>query len=131
MWFRKEQGQAMVEFALVLPILILLICGIIDFGWIFGNQLLANNASREAARSCAINADLSQSDLETLAEEVVTNRAATLCDLCPVSVAVADETSADGISVTVTCDLPILTPLTSTVLGATYPIEATSIMRKE
>lgn len=44
----------MVEFALVLPILLLLIGGIIDFGWIFHNQLAANNASREAARFIAI-----------------------------------------------------------------------------
>lgn len=51
---KKETGQAMVEFALVLPILLLFIGGIIDFGWIFYNQLSANNASREAARFIAI-----------------------------------------------------------------------------
>ncbi|HBC32331.1 MAG TPA: hypothetical protein DC024_13950 [Clostridiales bacterium] len=51
---KKESGQAMVEFALVLPILLLLIGGIIDFGWIFHNQLATNNASREAARFIAI-----------------------------------------------------------------------------
>ena len=51
---KKENGQAMVEFALVLPILLLFIAGIIDFGWIFHNQLAANNASREAARYIAI-----------------------------------------------------------------------------
>jgi uncharacterized protein (UPF0333 family) len=35
---KNEKGQAMVEFALIVPLLILLLCGIIDFGWIFGNQ---------------------------------------------------------------------------------------------
>lgn len=51
---KKENGQAMVEFALVLPILLLFIGGIIDFGWVYYNQLSANNASREAARYIAI-----------------------------------------------------------------------------
>lgn len=51
---KKENGQAMVEFALVLPLLLLLVGGIIDFGWIFYNQISANNASREAARYIAI-----------------------------------------------------------------------------
>jgi uncharacterized protein (UPF0333 family) len=51
---KKENGQAMVEFALVLPILLLLVAGIIDFGWLFYNHLSANNASREAARYIAI-----------------------------------------------------------------------------
>ena len=49
-----EKGQAMVEFALVLPILILLLCGICEFGSIFSNQILANNACREAARYAAV-----------------------------------------------------------------------------
>lgn len=35
-WFkRKEEGQAMVEFALVFPILLLLLLGILEFGHIF------------------------------------------------------------------------------------------------
>lgn len=51
---KNENGQAMVEFALVFPILILLVGAIIDFGWIYYNQLTANNASREAARYIAI-----------------------------------------------------------------------------
>jgi hypothetical protein len=51
---KKETGQAMVEFALILIPLFLIIGGIIDFGWIFHKQLLANNACREAARYVSI-----------------------------------------------------------------------------
>lgn len=47
---RKEEGQAVVELALTLPILIMILCGIIDFGWIFTNQNIIDNASREGAR---------------------------------------------------------------------------------
>lgn len=44
----------MVEFALVLPILVLLLCGICEFGSIFSHQILANNACREAVRYAAV-----------------------------------------------------------------------------
>lgn len=51
---KSEKGQAMVEFALVLPVLLLIIAGIIDFGWVFHQQVIANNASREAARYASV-----------------------------------------------------------------------------
>lgn len=41
---RKESGQAMVEFALVFPVFLLLLCGIIDFGWLGYQQLLFESA---------------------------------------------------------------------------------------
>jgi Flp pilus assembly protein TadG len=131
MWFRKERGQAMVEFALVLPLLMILLCGIVDFGWIFGNQLQANNACREAARACAIQSELPQSELQQLAETVISDRADTLCGFCPVFVTVSQEPDTDGISVSLTCQLPLLTPVTSRVIGSTYTIHAKTVMRAE
>ncbi|MCR5835852.1 MAG: pilus assembly protein [Lachnospiraceae bacterium] len=44
----------MVEFALVLPILIALVCGIMDFGWLFFNYLSLQNATREGARRACV-----------------------------------------------------------------------------
>jgi len=47
---KKEDGQAVVELAITLPILIMILCAIIDFGWIFTNQNIIDHASREGAR---------------------------------------------------------------------------------
>lgn len=52
---KKENGQSAVEFALVLPILLLIVCGILDFGWLFYNQLSVENACREGARVGCVN----------------------------------------------------------------------------
>lgn len=52
---KNEKGQAMVEFALLLPILLILLLGIIDFGWLFYNQLALNNSCREGARFAVVN----------------------------------------------------------------------------
>ena len=49
-----KKGQALVEFALILPILVLLLCAILDFGWLIGNQLLATYGCREGARYGAV-----------------------------------------------------------------------------
>jgi len=46
-----EKGIAIVEFALVLPLLITLIFGSIEFGLIMYNKQVITNASREGARA--------------------------------------------------------------------------------
>ena len=54
--FRKnEKGQGLVEFALILPILLLLLVAIVDFGWMIFVKTNLNNADREGARTYAVN----------------------------------------------------------------------------
>jgi Flp pilus assembly protein TadG len=47
---RRTAGQSLVEFALMLPILVLLLVGVFDLGRAFQVMITLNNASREAAR---------------------------------------------------------------------------------
>ena len=47
---RDEEGQNLVEFALLLPILMYVLMGIIQFGFIFAAYLTLNNSVREGAR---------------------------------------------------------------------------------
>ena len=49
-----ERGASALEFALVLPVLITLVFGIIGFGVLFAQQLSLSNASRQAARFGAV-----------------------------------------------------------------------------
>ena len=48
---RGAAGVAAVEFALVLPVLILILLGIIDFGLMMYDKAMITNAAREAARA--------------------------------------------------------------------------------
>jgi Flp pilus assembly protein TadG len=49
---RKDQsGSSMVEFALVLPLLMILLLGIMEFGLVLYDKAIITNASREGARA--------------------------------------------------------------------------------
>ena len=52
--FGREDGQAFVEFAIVLPILVLLVFGITQFGLAFRNYLAITDAARVGARAAAV-----------------------------------------------------------------------------
>ena len=45
-----ESGAELIEFALVLPLLLLIVLGIIDFGFLFQRYEVITNAAREGAR---------------------------------------------------------------------------------
>lgn len=60
---KNEDGQAMIEMALILPILLLLIMGIIEFGFLFSTRINMNNVVRQAVRTAVVST-ASESDLE-------------------------------------------------------------------
>jgi Flp pilus assembly protein TadG len=51
---RDEQGQTMTEFALVLPVLALLLFGVMQFGILFNNYITLTDAVRAGARKAAV-----------------------------------------------------------------------------
>jgi Flp pilus assembly protein TadG len=51
---RRENGQSMLEFILVMPIFFFMIFLIIDFGWLFYNYVSVENAARSAAREACV-----------------------------------------------------------------------------
>ncbi len=54
----SETGQSVVEFALVLPVLLLILLGIIQFGAVFNSLITLNAAAREGARLMAAESSL-------------------------------------------------------------------------
>lgn len=53
----RSRGAAVVEFALIMPILILLVFGIFEFGRAYNAKVTLTHAAREAVRDYTINGD--------------------------------------------------------------------------
>ncbi|HEX9379506.1 MAG TPA: TadE/TadG family type IV pilus assembly protein [Gaiellaceae bacterium] len=56
---KNERGQTMTEFAFVLPILLVVLFGIIQFGIIFNNYVALTDAARAASRKGAVSRNAS------------------------------------------------------------------------
>lgn len=54
---RSDKGAAAVEFALIIPALLLILFGIIEFSRLYNEQISLSNAARSAARVMAIGND--------------------------------------------------------------------------
>jgi hypothetical protein len=50
----KENGASLIEFALLMPLLLLLVLGIIEFGWLFSQNNDVKHGAREGARAAAV-----------------------------------------------------------------------------
>jgi Flp pilus assembly protein TadG len=64
---KNEQGQAVVEFAVILPVLLLILFAILQFGVVFNNYIQVTAAAREGARKAAVSRTLGTSAAETAA----------------------------------------------------------------
>ncbi len=131
---RREDGQAMLEFALILPIFLLILCGIIDFGWLFYNQLALNNICREGARYAVVNTAEDHSTDDILRH--IDNYIESTYVLGDVDVSVTYSRPLDPVGGDVTVyaekEFKYLTPVISTVTGkATRPLIAEVIMKVE
>lgn len=125
MKIKNEEGQAMVELAITLPILLLIVCGIIEFGWIFSNQLMINNSSREGARYAITVANKSNAT-QLITEKVMQTLPAGTTG----NVSVCVNISSDGeAKVTVVRMLTALTPVGSLLFsGQTHDLTSSTTM---
>jgi TadE-like protein len=59
---RRDRGQAMVEFALILPVFLLLVVGMLEFARAWNLHQVMTDAAREGARRLVLNADTCATD---------------------------------------------------------------------
>ena len=58
----KERGANLVEFAILMPLLMLLILGTVEFAWLFSQNLDVRHGAREGARLAAVNHPVGPTD---------------------------------------------------------------------
>jgi len=123
-----------VEFALVLPVILLIVLTGIDFGRVFLGWVNLNNTARIAANYAAANAPLlSVGNPAALAtyRQLVQNDADTInCELPnpipPPTYPSGTSLGSDAV-VAITCEFGILTPVVSAVLNSPIDVSASSV----
>src|SRR5258708_19189293 len=73
--WRDREGSALVEGALVVPILCRLVFGVFEFSWLFYQQHLISTGIRDAARYIARNANPNDVTIQTGAKNLATTGA--------------------------------------------------------
>ena len=124
----SKRGQAMVEMALALPLIIMLIMGTIEFGRLFHSYLLVSNASREGARIAVTGVDNS----------VITSRindvTASLDSSKVIIISPNDadlRVSAVPVTVTINYNHSIVTPVFESILPNPITLTSSTSMRME
>lgn len=124
----NKKGQSMVEMALILPIIIMLFMGMVEFSRIFGSYLLVTHASREGARLASIG----KTD-----EEIRTNVTGKvdILNVSDLQVILTPEddarVSGDDVRVCVKYKLVIYAPVISSIVSNPFEMEANTYMRVE
>lgn len=134
---RDRRGQALIEFALVMPLLLLFLVGIIEFGRGWNDHQVITDAAREAARRCVIaDNNVTQDSVVNVAKSAMA--AAGINTAPPVSISVVGfaRPNPTGEPCTVSIQLPytfvFLGPLMSWTTGErTVTLASTFTMRNE
>lgn len=127
-----ERGQSLVEFALVLPVFLLIVMATIDFGWAMRNWITATNAAREGARLGVTGASTA-----AITNRVVSTSAGVV-SAGNVSVQNAQGQAGENVTVRVTFNYEYITPLggllsflTGGAVPNPLPVSTTTVMRLE
>ena len=102
--FRSQRGQAMTEFAIIAPILLLILMGIMQLGVVYNNWVTLTDAARAGARKAAVCRSGCSPDASTATVNAVKNSAANL-NLSNLGVSVSSPWT-QGSDATVTATYP-------------------------
>jgi Flp pilus assembly protein TadG len=139
---RSESGAELIEVALTLPLLLLVLLGIIEFGFLFQEYEVVTNAAREGARIAALKptAGYTTTEAETRATDYLTAGGLKLGQATATAVqsqvAITGTTKCvTAMTVTVNYQHPV--PFLSGVIKyfsgslAAIPLKAVAVMRTE
>lgn len=116
----SERGAVAVEFALLAPVLLMLLLGIMEFGRAYNAQIILSSAAREGVRVMAI--DNNSTSARTAVKNATTGLQPALADG---NVTIAPTNCAAGVQTTVTINYTLTT---MTGIAGPFPMEGKGVM---
>lgn len=132
---RSGRGQGLIEFALIVPVLMLIVLLGLDFGRVFFGWVGLTNATRigasyAAAHPTAWGSPGSAPERATYQAQILADAAALNCTLpgtLPTPTFAGGTDLGDTAQVTLTCSFTLLTPIVSNLLGNTITLQAETV----
>ncbi|UNC93456.1 TadE/TadG family type IV pilus assembly protein [Candidatus Contubernalis alkaliaceticus] len=118
---KNEKGQSMVEFALIAVPLLILLLGIIEFGWLFNAQIILTGSAREGARVAAVGGN--QEEIQSAVIQHVGNTGLVIADN---TISAAYENDEVTISVS-----GFINPLVGFFFSSSVELSSQAVMRLE
>ncbi len=114
---RRQRGQSLAEFALLLPLLMTILVGTLDLGRAFYTYVSLTNAAREAARYAAVNGTAASS---AQVQGEFMSGGSDISGCAPGSLTFSSTGGGRGnlYTVEVSCQFTLLTPFVATAIGA-------------
>ncbi|MBU8932637.1 MAG: pilus assembly protein [candidate division Zixibacteria bacterium] len=123
---RRTDGNAVIEMALLLPILLLVIFGITEFGRAVMTTNVINSAAREGARLAAVSQLSDTLSVQARVEEVML-----AANVTPKTITVQYFAANNSVRVEVTSDFVVLSGDVLQVFTGTIELSGTAVMRYE
>jgi Flp pilus assembly protein TadG len=126
--FKDESGQAMIEFAIVVSLLLMLLLGSMELGRVFHAHLVASHATREGVRLAAVGGS------DSMIYEAVRDASSSLDnDLMEIRITPPESmrVRGDRVAVEIEYKLRLIIPLIDPLIPDPFPVRARSVMRVE
>jgi Flp pilus assembly protein TadG len=120
--FHSQRGASAVEFALVVPLLLMLLLGIVEFGRVFNVQLQLTAAARESVRVMAIT---KQADTAILKAKEAAPNLSPMLATSDITIAANSCTAAPNATVNISYSVSMISGLFADVV----PLTAKAVMR--
>jgi len=124
---KNQKGQSMVEFAMILPILLLILLGVVEFGRFYNAWLMVTHASREGARMASLGGTTLQVEERVDAVMASFDTSRVTVTINPSGV----KSRGDMVTITVNYDIDPLTPMFGAITGGTLHLGSDTVMRVE
>ena len=125
---KKNSGQAVVELAFVLPVLILLVAGILEFGLFFNSYLNVAFASKEGARIASLDTNATDQTVTAAVTATVPFSSSATVTVSPA----VPRVTGSPVTVTVSTTYTFITPVISALVPSNpYTISSSTVMRSE
>lgn len=124
----NEKGQALVEFVIILPVILLLIMGIFEFGIMINSYISIQHASREGARIGSVGG--TDAEIQNAIISISPHLNSENLDI-QISPTEGIRERGDALTINIIYNYQVTIPIISSIINNAVELDAKTIMRIE